>query len=58
MPGPPLKICSRPTPAARDAIRQAPRSEMSFTEPEWSPQRVRDEEATVRAREGASRGGR
>jgi GNAT superfamily N-acetyltransferase len=41
--------------AARNAIRQAPRGEMSFTEPEWSPQRVRDEEATTLARDGELR---
>ncbi len=40
---------------ARNAIRQAPRGDMSFTEPEWSPQRVRDEEASVRARDGELR---
>jgi mycothiol synthase len=40
---------------ARNAIRQAPRGDMSFTEPEWSPQRVRDEEAAVRARDGELR---
>ena len=37
---------------ARNAISQAPRGEMTFTEPEWSPQRVRDEEASTRARGG------
>ena len=36
---------------ARDAIREAPHGEMSFTEPSWTPDRVRDEEATARARE-------
>jgi mycothiol synthase len=41
--------------AARNAISQAPRGDMSFTEPEWSPQRVRDEEAAVRARDGELR---
>ncbi len=35
---------------ARNAIRQAPHGEMSFTEPEWTPLRVRDEEADGRAR--------
>jgi mycothiol synthase len=41
--------------AARNAIREAPRGAMSFTEPQWSPQRVRDEEAMVRARNGELR---
>ena len=41
--------------AARNAIRQAPRGEMSFTEPEWSPERVRDEEANARDRDGELR---
>ncbi len=41
--------------AARNAISQAPRGNMSFTEPGWSPQRVRDEEAAVRARDGELR---
>jgi mycothiol synthase len=41
--------------AARNAISQAPRGDMSFTEPEWSPQRVRDEEAAIRSREGELR---
>jgi len=41
--------------AARNAIRQAPRGAMSFTEPQWSAQRVRDEEAAVRARNGELR---
>jgi GNAT superfamily N-acetyltransferase len=36
--------------AARNAIREAPHGEMSFTEPDWSPERVRDEEATARDR--------
>ena len=36
--------------AARNAIDEAPRGEMSFTEPEWTPRRVRDEEATAQAR--------
>lgn len=36
--------------AARNAIREAPHGEMSFTEPEWTPLRVRDEEADARAR--------
>ena len=36
--------------AARNAIAEAPRGETSFTEPEWTPERVRDEEATARAR--------
>jgi mycothiol synthase len=40
---------------ARNAISQAPRGDMSFTEPEWSPQGVRDEEATIRARGGELR---
>jgi len=40
---------------ARNAISQAPRGGMSFTEPEWSPQRVRDEEAAIRARDGELR---
>jgi mycothiol synthase len=40
---------------ARNAIRQAPRGDMSFTEPEWTPQRVRDEEAMVRSRDGELR---
>ena len=40
---------------ARNAIRLAPRGEMSFTEPEWSPERVRDEEATIHARNGELR---
>ena len=40
---------------ARNAIRQAPHGDMSFTEPEWSPQRVRDEEATTLARSGELR---
>jgi mycothiol synthase len=40
---------------ARNAIRQAPHGDMSFTEPEWTPQRVRDEEAMVRGREGELR---
>jgi mycothiol synthase len=40
---------------ARNAIRQAPHGEMSFTEPEWTPQRVRDEEAMVRGRDGELR---
>jgi mycothiol synthase len=40
---------------ARNAIRQAPRGDISFTEPEWSPERVRDEEASVRARDGELR---
>jgi mycothiol synthase len=40
---------------ARNAIRQAPRGDMSFTEPEWTPQRVRDEEAMVRGRDGELR---
>jgi mycothiol synthase len=35
---------------ARNAIREAPHGDMSFTEPEWTPQRVRDEEATAQAR--------
>ena len=34
----------------RNAIREAPHGDMSFTEPEWTPQRVRDEEATAQAR--------
>ena len=36
--------------AARNAIREAPHGEMSFTEPEWTALRVRDEEADARAR--------
>ena len=40
---------------ARNAIRQAPHGDMSFTEPAWSPQRVRDEEATTLARGGELR---
>ena len=40
---------------ARNAISQAPRGDMSFTEPEWSPQRARDEEAAIRARDGELR---
>jgi mycothiol synthase len=40
---------------ARNAIRQAPHGDMSFTEPEWTPQRVRDEEAMVRGRDGELR---
>lgn len=36
--------------AARNAIREAPHGSLSFTEPEWTPQRVRDEEATAQAR--------
>lgn len=41
--------------AARNAIREAPRGAMSFTEPQWSPQRVRDEEATILAHDGELR---
>lgn len=37
--------------AARNAIHEAPRGDMSFSEPEWTPQRVRDEEAAARARQ-------
>jgi len=40
---------------ARNAIRQAPHGDMSFTEPEWTPQRVRDEEGMVRGRDGELR---
>jgi mycothiol synthase len=40
---------------ARNAIRQAPHGDMSFTEPEWTPQRVRDEEAMIRGRDGELR---
>jgi mycothiol synthase len=40
---------------ARNAIRQAPHGDMSFTEPEWTPMRVRDEEGMVRGREGELR---
>ena len=40
---------------ARNAIRQAPKGDMSFTEPEWTPQRVRDEEAMIRGRDGELR---
>ncbi len=36
--------------AARNAITEAPRGDMSFTEPAWTPERVRDEEATAQAR--------
>jgi mycothiol synthase len=36
--------------AARNAIREAPRDGLSFTEPEWTAQRVRDEEDTAVAR--------
>jgi mycothiol synthase len=36
--------------AARNAIAEAPHGEMSFTEPEWTSERVRDEEATARRR--------
>jgi mycothiol synthase len=36
--------------AARNAIYEAPQGSMSFTEPEWSPARVRAEEATARDR--------
>jgi GNAT superfamily N-acetyltransferase len=40
---------------ARNAIRQAPHGDMSFTEPEWTPQRVRDEETMIRGRDGELR---
>jgi mycothiol synthase len=40
---------------ARNAIRQAPHGDMSFTEPEWTPERVRDEEAMIRGRDGELR---
>jgi mycothiol synthase len=36
--------------AARNAIREAPHDGLSFTEPEWTAQRVRDEETTAAAR--------
>ena len=36
--------------AARNAIAEAPRGDMTFTEPAWTPERVRDEEDTARAR--------
>jgi mycothiol synthase len=36
--------------AARNAIREAPHGDLSFTEPEWTAQRVRDEESTAAAR--------
>jgi mycothiol synthase len=36
--------------AARNAITEAPHGNMSFTEPEWTPERVRAEEAAARAR--------
>jgi mycothiol synthase len=35
---------------ARNAIREAPHGELSFTEPAWTPDGVRDEEAISRAR--------
>jgi GNAT superfamily N-acetyltransferase len=37
--------------AARDAMREAPHGDLSFTEPAWTPDRIRDEEATAKARE-------
>lgn len=37
--------------AARNAISDAPTGDASFSEPAWSPQRVRDEEATAAARQ-------
>lgn len=37
--------------AARNAIREAPHGELSFSEPEWTAQRVRDDEATAQARD-------
>jgi mycothiol synthase len=36
--------------AARNAILAAPRGGMSFTEPDWTPERVREEEVTALAR--------
>jgi mycothiol synthase len=36
--------------AARNAIREAPHGDLSFDEPEWTPDRVRAEEATAQAR--------
>ncbi|HUB40735.1 MAG TPA: GNAT family N-acetyltransferase [Streptosporangiaceae bacterium] len=41
--------------AARNAVMEAPHGDMSFTQPEWSPQRIRDEEATTLARNGELR---
>jgi mycothiol synthase len=35
---------------ARNAISEAPHGDMSFTEPEWTPERVRAEEAVAAAR--------
>jgi len=39
--------------AARNAISEAPHGDLSFAEARWTPDRVRDEEATARARDCA-----